>query len=101
MMGGDMAIAPRFAAFVAFAACVLLCAGAASHALAQPDAAQDAPVYEFYEHYDVGYDTSYDDDWFFDYYAYSPAAPEPTYDYYTDYDYEADRFDWEQPGALP
>ncbi len=92
-----MAIALKFAAGVA---CALSIAGA-TLARAQVTAVQDAPVYEYYERYDVGYDTSYDDDWFFDYYEYSPAAPDRAYDYYTDYDYESDRFDWEQPEALP
>ena len=62
--------------------------------------AQDERVYEYYENYDVGYDTNYDDDWFFDYYAYNPAAAEPEYDYYTDYDYDTDRFDWQEDGVI-
>ena len=88
-----MAAASRFAAialgslFAGFAA-----AGAR---------AQDVPVYEYYDHYDVGYDTNYDDDWFFDYYEYAPEGADPEYDYYTDYDYEGDQFDWEQPGVVP
>lgn len=97
-VGGNMAFALKLAAG---AACAFLPIAIVQVARAQATATQDAPVYEYYQHYDVGYDTSYDDDWFFDYYEFSPAAPDPAYDYYTDYDYESDRFDWEQPEALP
>lgn len=88
-----------------FALAPALCCAVAAHVQAQTAGAPESQaaqpeVVEYYDYYRVGYDTTYDDDWFFDYFAYDAAAFEPQYDYYADYDYQAERFDWEETGLF-
>jgi hypothetical protein len=91
------------------AAATALCCASAAHAQAErqappPSGAQPqtagTEVADYYDYYEVGYDTSYDDDWFFDYYRYEASAFEAQYHYYSDYDYRSERFDWEERGLF-
>lgn len=66
----------------------------------QVDAQYYGDYYEWYDYYDVGYDTEYDDDWFYDYYEYDAGAYDDEYGHYDDYDYDADVFDWEEDGLF-
>lgn len=65
----------------------------------QAAAQYDYDPYVYYDYYDVGYDEDYEDDWFYDYYEYEPGITDD-YDYYADYDYDADRFEWEEEGVF-
>lgn len=81
------------------AAAGALCLSGTAYAQPQPPA-HDAQVPDYYDYYEVGYDTNYDDDWFFDYFEYDLQNYDPQFDYYTDYDYQADAFDWEERGLF-
>ena len=59
-------------------------------------AALDSFGYDTYNFYNPGYDnSSYEDDWFYDYYEY-----DPNYDYEHNNDYDSDWFDWEEDGLF-
>ena len=53
---------------------------------------------DYYGLYDAGYDQTYGNDWFYDYYEWSDPYSTEVGGY--DYDYDADVFDWEEDGLF-
>ena len=57
-------------------------------------------IFFVYDHYQAGYDESYGNDWFYDYYEFDADGAGLYYAYYSAFDYGSDLFVWEEEGLF-
>ncbi len=81
-----------------------LLAGAALAAISVQTAISRAydpdEIFSVYDHYQAGYDDSYGNDWFYDYYEFDADEAGLYFAYYSGFDYGSDLFVWEEEGLF-